>query len=74
MSHQNTLPIYVVYDHPKDYPDEYVCRIWIGETPEPELCLRSKSLSEIHQELAWRGLVRLEPKENDDKSIESTWL
>jgi hypothetical protein len=28
-------PVWVVYDHPADFPGGYVVRVWYGLTPEP---------------------------------------
>lgn len=30
-------PIWTIYDHPMDYPNDYVVRVWYGEVPHPAI-------------------------------------
>jgi hypothetical protein len=70
--------IYTVYDHPTDYPDEYVVRTWnTGDethpVPDTELFLRDKNLEKIRLELASMGLTCLEKDGDDDEKIVESW-
>ena len=66
------LDIWTVYDHPRDYPDHYVARLWRGETPT-ETVLRASTLAELHAMLP-AGLARLSRMEDDDPVIVETWF
>lgn len=67
------LPIWVVYDHPKDYPGHYVARKWVGETPTREM-IAYKDIDELRMSLLAAGLTPLSRSPEDDPSIVETWL
>jgi len=66
------LTSWVIYDHPKDYPDFYVARKFHGENPASEHYLAG-SLNEIRAMIP-RGLFRIVRGINDELSIVETWL
>lgn len=78
----SALPMIVVYDHPLDYPDYYVARIWYviprqGATATvhaTEMFMIADSMEGIHTGIPGRfiELPRL-PQEPDPKIIE-TWI
>lgn len=67
------LSIWVVYDHPSDYPNCYVARCFIGEewTPSIMIC---PDLERLQEQLMQMGLTKLMPMEGDDPTILETWL
>lgn len=67
------LPIWVVYDHPTDWPDHFVARLWVGERPTGDMLL-AFDIEVIRQTLAEKGLTRLDRMEGDDPNIAETWL
>lgn len=67
------LPIWVVYDHPLDWPDHYVARLWVGERPTGDMVL-TFSLDALREHLADQGFVRLDRNKEDDPVIVETWL
>jgi hypothetical protein len=69
---RDTLSIYVVYDHPKDYPDSFVVREWHYNTPTMNV-QTAPTLAEARQLIPF-GLVRLHRSEGDDHTIVETWL
>ena len=69
----NGLPIWVVYDHPKDFPNNYVARLWIGEKLTGDMMI-APDIDMLRDELERRGLVKLMPQEGDDPVILETWL
>lgn len=69
----NALPIWTLYDHPRDYPTEYVARLFIGEKPTDQV-LTSKSLDLLRSEMVARGLSCLTRSPGDDPKIIETWL
>lgn len=74
----DALIMWVVYDHPSDFPDEYVARKHVvlsggAYGPTPEIML-SRSLDELRDGLEALGLVHLDRMEGDDPVILETWL
>jgi hypothetical protein len=75
---QNVLNIWVIYDHPKDYPDEYVARLWQvgpnGETTCKSSVIRTKVVDKLRRIFMKSGLVRMDRSDIDDDCILETWL
>jgi len=67
------LPLYVVYDHPTDYPDLFVIRIWENEIPK-EIIFTSTDIDVIRAYLRIRGLVSLGRYKEDDEKILEVWV
>ena len=67
------LPMWVVYERPKDFPNCYVARLWIGEMPTEELMV-STNVDDIRRALQGRGLVKLMRDPEDGPQILETWL
>jgi hypothetical protein len=70
------LPMWVIYDHPADYPDAYVARKWLTlpkQRPTNEL-LVATDLEVIRTELEARGLVCLARQDGDTPIIIETWI
>lgn len=66
------LPIWVVYEHPSDYPNECVARLFIGDQPT-HVKLKGETL-EIVRRLLPAGLHRLPRMEGDEPHIVECWL
>lgn len=73
MSGADALVIWTVYDHPTDFPDEYVARKFIGAEATVEVMVCA-ALEPIRIELANRGFVCLQRADGDDAKIIETWL
>ena len=68
------ITLYVVYDHPRDYPDEFVVRRWFMDRPElGEPFARGDSLEAVRAELP-RILRNLGRHKNDDEAIVEVWI
>jgi len=65
--------IWTVYKYPKDYPNDYVARKFIGETPTEEIIL-SENLDDIQDQLEALGLVKVSRIPGDDPVIVETWM
>lgn len=65
--------IWVVYDHPSDYPHHYVARMWDGITPTQSI-LVADEVEKIRAMLRDLGLVKLDRSPGDDPKIMETWL
>lgn len=70
-----TLPIWTVYDHPTDFPEAFVARLWIGTDPTDQV-LVSDDLDEVRAMVAAQmpGAVCLARADGDDPKILETWL
>lgn len=70
------LPVITVYDHPTDYPDQYVARKFIGETPT-ELSFADADLEKVRDWARTRfpyEAERFPRHETDDPVIMETWI
>jgi len=68
---------WTVYDHPSDYPDEFVARRWIaskgGVIATAEI-LTSPAIVRLRAKLIQKGLYRLERSPGDDAKIIEVWI
>jgi len=71
------VDVWVVYDHPTDWPDWYVARRWRVENqkyhPTPDL-LMARKLGDLRGRLHGNGFTPIEPMPGDDPVIMETWL
>jgi hypothetical protein len=68
------ISIWTIYDHPTDYPEHYVARLFHGETPTDSV-IQSKDLDTIRGiMIADFGLTCLTRSPDDDPKIIETWL
>ena len=67
------LVIFVVYERPRDYPEEFIVRCWRGETIDREPFARGRNLDEVRAQLP-PGLFRMAAMPGDDPVILETWL
>ena len=70
---QTTIPIITVYDHPKDYPDKFVARVWDVNRPT-NLAAVADTYEELLQAIPVHQMTRMEPSEKDDPVIRETWI
>lgn len=69
--------LYCIYDHPKDYPDSFVIRLWQiakgNPEPIPGLCGTADTLEGVRAMVPF-GKVCLSRNEEDDPCIVETWI
>jgi len=74
---EDALSIWTIYDHPLDFPNEYVARRFTvganGSGPTDDI-LTSTSLDLLRTELAGRGLTVIDRLPGDDPKIVEVWL
>ena len=70
---QTTLPIITVYNHPLDYPDKFVARVWDVDRPT-NLAAIADTYEELLQAIPVHQMTRMEPSEKDDPVIRETWI
>lgn len=68
----NALEIWVIYDKPKDFPDHFVARKWLNDTPTQEV-RQSDSLEALRRMLP-EGLYRQPRDKHDDLTIVESWF
>lgn len=73
MSEPQGLPMWVIYDHPTDFPDTFVARLHINDQPTPHV-LACVSLDVLREHFAQQGLVKIDRHPSDPAVIVETWL
>jgi hypothetical protein len=70
------LEVWVVYDHPRDYPDHFVARRWevrAGE-PVPKDGVGFEDLDRLRAWMEQQGLAVIPRFGNDDPCIIEAWM
>jgi hypothetical protein len=74
------LEMFVVYEHPLDFPESFVVRRWVVELgatrPDPLPVALGLTLEEVRKKLLAEqpDLVRTAPMAMDDPCIKEVWL
>lgn len=74
---RNELPMWVVYDHPTDYPGHYIARqhvVGIAGRQATDRVMMHAELEPIRAALANCGLVCLTRDSDDDPVIVEVWV
>jgi hypothetical protein len=72
----DTLTIWTIFKHPRDFPGKWVLRGFdVGNgVPEPHSeCVTAESLDEVYEKLP-PGLARLPRHPDDDPVIYESWV
>lgn len=71
-----SLPMITIYDHPLDYPNAYVARVWEAKMLAPtNVVVCKKNLEELRKDIQAAGfLVRIDGKVEADPVILETWI
>ena len=64
---------FVIYDHPRDFPDHYVVRPFILDEPQLVGCLCA-TLDEARDTVPAYADFRSPPHPDDDPKIVETWI
>lgn len=67
------ITIWVVYDHPSDYPDMYVAREWVDGKPTANF-ITAVNYEMVRWFMEQMSLVRLERSPEDDPTIMESWI
>ena len=70
------LSIWVIYDHPTDYPNSFVARRWeCANLPHATTdTIAENKLVDLRNEFMRRGLVIIPRHPHDDPKILETWV
>ena len=66
------LEMFVIYDHPLDYPGHFVVRRWMGGKPTEDFAI-ADSIETARTEVP-PGMYRLPRQSGEDKVILETWI
>lgn len=67
-------PMVVVYDHPSDYPEYYIARIFNGDKPTDTIMIKD-TLREIQEDIRSNtDMIFVLRGEEDDTCIVGVWL
>lgn len=69
---QVRIPLICVYDHPTDYPNLYIARVWDGTNPT-RIIATAETLNELRAKLPSQ-MLRLDRYEEDDPCIVEVWI
>lgn len=70
------MPLITVYDHPKDYPEHFIARIWHigdGKVFPTDMVMIAETIEEIRAGIPAR-FTRLNRDAHDDETIMETWI
>jgi hypothetical protein len=72
------LPLFAIYENPKDFPNKYVVRLWeinrqLGKTIATRYCVVKDTLEECRKALP-PGLYRIGRESSDDPIIIESWI
>ena len=70
------IPMAVIYDSPKDFPNLYMCRIWEGAGCHPtNTAMQKNSLEAMREDIQAAGFsIRFPRAQGDDPVILETWM
>lgn len=69
------LPMWVVYDNPKDYPGQVIARLWYSlPAAEPTQIVMIASLQTIAAALSSHGFSNIGRRPWDEPHIVEVWL
>jgi hypothetical protein len=72
-----TLAIYTVYEKPRDFPEEYVVRVFTvqgGNLQPGAIVARAPTLEAVQTPFVERGLHRIPRAAGDDPRIVESWI
>lgn len=71
------LSMWVVYDHPRDYPNSFIARRWIADANRitaTEDIAKAATIEALQLHFRKQGLVKINRSPTDDPKIVETWL
>ena len=69
----DALTIWTIYDHPRDFPDNYVARRFENDVPTTEVII-APDLDKLRRFFIHNGLVCIARSEEDQPQIVESWL
>ena len=69
---QARIPLICVYDHPTDYPDKFIARLWDCNVPT-HIMASADTLEELREKIP-SSMVRMDRLPKDDPCIVEVWI
>jgi len=69
---QARIPLIFVYDHPTDYPDKFIARLWDCSAPT-NIIATADTLEELREKIP-STMVKLNRDSQDDPCIVEVWI
>lgn len=69
---QARIPLICVYDHPTDYPDKFIARLWDCNIPT-RIMVTADTLEELREKIP-SSMVRMDRHPKDDPCIVEVWI
>jgi len=69
---QARIPLICVYDHPTDYPDKFIARLWDCSAPT-NIIATADTLEELREKIP-STMVKLNRDSQDDPCIVEVWI
>lgn len=66
------IPMFAIYDHPIEYPNSYVARLWDNITAT-NVVLLSDDLEELRKKMPY-SMIPIKRSMKDDKCLIETWV
>ncbi len=72
----DVLTMFVIYKHPKDYPDKWIVRRWTVDSngSQPDLMHAEADSLELARTFIPGGMVRLSRNRDDDEAFYESWV
>ena len=65
-------PLIMIYEHPEDYPDCYVARVFNEDKPT-NICAIAKTYEELREKWCLSGWAMVSNHRDDDPSVYEIW-
>jgi len=69
---QARIPLICVYEHPTDYPDKFIARLWDCNVPT-HIMATADTLEELRDKIP-SSMVRMDRHPKDDPCIVEVWI
>ena len=69
---QARIPLICVYDHPTDYPDKFIARLWDCNIPT-RIMVTADTLEELREKIP-NTMVRMDRHPQDDPCVVEVWI
>lgn len=69
---QTRIPLICIYDHPKDYPDKFIARLWDCDIPT-NIMATADTLEELRAKIP-SSMVRMDRHPKDDPCVVEVWI
>ena len=78
ISINNSIALFAIYKNPKDFPNEYVVRLWeinrqLGNSFATKYCVAKDTLEECRNSLP-KGFYKIDRFSSDDPVIVEAWI